>query len=295
MRLNAYILAADPAWIEASVLSYYDVVDRIVVSYDEGSVSWTGTRIDVEQCLRRLRAIDKASKFDYRPGHFARREFFGRPMENDTHQRQVALEQASEGADWILQLDTDEVLADPSIFRSAITRAEGNNRSALNFPAMWLYAPIRGRWYLEWCVRGFVRSGSYPGPLAVKVGSRLTHARRVASGHYHVDIRKPGSRGRVPNEIVPNEIIRPDQAAWHFSMVRSAETLERKFGAWGHAHDRDWHPEIRMWMQAISHPWRTAIASQFKRGPLSRPLRPTRIPERVAELLAKSSVEESRS
>ena len=31
MRLHAYVLAADPAFLAQSVQSYYDVVDRIVV------------------------------------------------------------------------------------------------------------------------------------------------------------------------------------------------------------------------------------------------------------------------
>ena len=58
METNAYILAADPAWIEASVRSYYDRVERIVVSYDEDGLGWTGVPLDIEQCLRRLRAMD---------------------------------------------------------------------------------------------------------------------------------------------------------------------------------------------------------------------------------------------
>ncbi len=42
MRLNAYVLAADPAWIEESVASYYDLVQRILVSFDDSGTSWTG-------------------------------------------------------------------------------------------------------------------------------------------------------------------------------------------------------------------------------------------------------------
>ena len=60
MKLAAYILAADPAWIDWSVPSYYDLVDRIIVSYDGDGLGWTGAPLQIEECLNRLRAIDVA-------------------------------------------------------------------------------------------------------------------------------------------------------------------------------------------------------------------------------------------
>src|SRR5437763_17068175 len=103
MRLKAYILAADPNWIEASVLSYYDHVDEIVVSYDDSGIGWSGHPIPVDECLRRLRAIDERKKFRFvggsyfRPGHS--------PMANDTNQRQCAIDAIGDSADWIIELD----------------------------------------------------------------------------------------------------------------------------------------------------------------------------------------------
>ncbi|MBE7158495.1 MAG: hypothetical protein INR62_08700, partial [Rhodospirillales bacterium] len=124
MRTNAYLLAADPAWIESSVLSYYPLVERIVVSYDEDGFGWTGAPLDIDQCLRRLRVIDRDGKLDFQPGHYARREFFRRPLENDTYQRQCALDQAGTDADWVLQLDTDEIIGDASIFTDCLAQAD---------------------------------------------------------------------------------------------------------------------------------------------------------------------------
>src|SRR4051794_39995802 len=51
MRLTGYLLAADPAWIELSVTSYYPLVSRIIVSYDERGLGWTGIDIPVQECL----------------------------------------------------------------------------------------------------------------------------------------------------------------------------------------------------------------------------------------------------
>src|SRR5438045_2429212 len=106
MNLKAYILAADPAWIEASVLSYYDVIEELVVSYDRRRLGWTGVVIPVAECLERLQAIDHDKKMRFCPGDYAQLDHA--PMENETFQRQCAVDEASSGADWVVQFDTDE-------------------------------------------------------------------------------------------------------------------------------------------------------------------------------------------
>lgn len=110
-RVNAYILAADPSFLHSSLSAYYDRVDRIIVSYDRSARSWTGTALPVEQCLRIIDAIDVDGKCVRAPGDFARLD--ENALDNDTYQRQVATDQASEGARWVVQLDTDEVMWAP--------------------------------------------------------------------------------------------------------------------------------------------------------------------------------------
>ena len=51
MRINAYVLLADPAWLELSVRSYYPIVERIYASYDLNRKSWSGDPIPVDDCL----------------------------------------------------------------------------------------------------------------------------------------------------------------------------------------------------------------------------------------------------
>ena len=219
MKINAYILAADPAWIESSVLSYYPLAERIVVSYDESGFSWTGAPLDIDQCLKRLRAIDRDGKLDFCPGHYARREFYSQPLENDTYQRQCALDRAGLDADWVLQLDTDEIIGDAAAFADCLMEAHRAGRAALNYPMLWLYCQAAQDWYLEWCDRGWRRTPGYPGPVAVRAGSHLTLARRIESGHFHVDLSRRGSRGSVPNGIKVARIISADEAIWHLSML----------------------------------------------------------------------------
>ena len=290
MRINAYIMAADPAWIEASVMSYYEMVSRIVVSYDQESLGWTGGPLDVEQCLRRLRAIDRQGKLDYRPGHYARPAFFKQPLENDTYQRNRALEAAQEGADWIVQLDTDEVLGSAQTFAEALEEANRAGRAALNYPSLWLYCKAFGDWYLESGERGWRRSASYPGPMALRTGAVATLARRTESRPFHVDLRWSGSSGRVPNDITVDRVIRAEAAIWHFSAVRDEAWLRRKYRNSGHALDRDWHPEIRRWMRTAKHPLLRVCLSQLERGHEKRPLKLGRIPPAVRTLLAASCI-----
>lgn len=289
MKVNAYILAADPSWIEASVLSYYPMVDRIVVSFDAEGRGWTGASLDVENCLTRVRAIDKDGKFDFRPGHFARPQYFDRPMLSETHQRQVALEQASDGADWILQLDTDEILGDIDVFLGSLAAADAAGADAMNYPSVWLYCRAFGRWYLESGQRGWRRNAGFPGPMAVRAGSTFTHARRVNGSYFHVDLTARPSAVAVPRGIPVSKVIPSSAAIWHLSMVRSEAFMRRKLSTTGHAHDRDWNPEIRRWMRARAHPIASALFTQLERGNYKRPLRLTSIPPHVDLLLQNSS------
>lgn len=283
--MNAYILAADPAWIEASILSYYDLVDRIVVSYDVDGLGWTGAPISVEQCLRRLRAVDKASKLDFQPGKYARPQFFHRPMESETYQRQQALDDASRGADWVLQLDTDEVVGDSQILHDCLAEANRLGRNAFNYPSIWLYSKAFGRFYLEAGRRGWRRMVGYPGPMAVRAGSKLDHARRGPCNHFHVDLTRRCSAGAVPNGIDVDRIVSSSAAIWHFAMVRTHECLKQKLSTSGHAHDRDWNPEIERWQLANRRPLWATICTQLERGRYNRPLRISQIPASVAALV----------
>ncbi|HTW94786.1 MAG TPA: hypothetical protein VMD30_08340 [Tepidisphaeraceae bacterium] len=300
VRISAYILAADPAWIEASVLSYYDLVDRIVVSYDADSLGWTGVPIHVEQCLGRLRAIDRNGKFEYRPGHFARSDFFDRPMENDTHQRQVALNQASDGADWVLQFDTDEVLGAPEIFYDCIQNADREQFGAVDFPARWLYRQLGGDRFLEACRSFWSVMAGFPGPVAVKAFTPLRLARQCDTRPYRVDFRSKNSDPWHPRGTPVHRSIKQSQGIFHFSMIRDEESLRRKTETFSHARDLNWNTEIDHWCWCGRHPYLAAASGLFVRGKSTglyrRGLRLTRVrlPQQIAGLNANDGGENPR-
>ncbi|MDR3707763.1 MAG: hypothetical protein P4L33_05660 [Capsulimonadaceae bacterium] len=264
MKLNAYIMAAEPDFIKASVLSYYDLIDTLVVSYDERGVGWTGHPLPIDECLSRLKAIDRDHKMVFVPGQFARPGHG--PLDNDTFQRQNALRIAGEGADFVIQLDTDEVLANPRIFLECVAEAHAHGYKALDFPARWIYRQLGSGRYLEWCSRFWGVTAGYPGPVAVAPGVTLTCARQCNSPSYRVDFKLTNTGGPLVKGRPIHRVIAQGDGIYHYSWARDEKSLLDKFRAWGHARDRDWRPEFERWLWCGRHPYAAMLMSPLNRG-----------------------------
>lgn len=263
MRTTAYVLVADPNFLAASLRSYYDYVDHIVLSYDESSVSWTGTAIPVAECLAIIKNLDTEGKCVHAPGSYAR---LGHPpLDNDTHQRQQALDRASENADWVLQLDTDEVMLDPDQFFRSLHRADAVGASAMDYPSRWLYAQVGNDRFLEASTRFGRPTASYPGPLAVRSGTHLTQARQAEAPLYRVDLRPWNTDPHHNHASTVHQVISPESAVLHYSWVRDHDTIRRKFGWSGHAHDYSRPVVYQRWARRQQQPRRTVLTSPFRR------------------------------
>lgn len=263
-RITAYLLLADPSYLAASVSAYYSQVDRIVLSYDRAATSWTGTPLPLEQCLDIVRKLDVDGKCIAAPGHFARLEHS--PMDNETFQRQVALDAASEGADWVLQLDTDEVMVSPPSFFGALARADEADAGGMEYPARWLYSRVAPGRYLEQAGRFWRHAASYPGSLAVKSGTVLRLARQADVPLYRVDIAPRNTDPWHPDTAVVDEVVGADEAVWHFSWVRDPEVIRRKFGWSGHSAEMKPPAVYRAWERRTKHPYATVATSILRRG-----------------------------
>lgn len=273
--INAYLLAADPAWIEESVTSYYDVVEKIIVSYDRRSLSWTGRPIAVDEAIDRVKSIDHDSKVVLSPGDYA--QALPSPLDSETLQRQAALTQASEQADWVLQLDTDEVVSDQEALLAAVRTADGRAFDGVEFPLRDLYQHLRGEWYLEHSRRFWGVAAAYPGPVAVRGATRLGHCRQGPDNLYRVDFRPTNTDPHHPRDAPVHMIIRPDQAVMHYSWIRNPDAMRAKTQAWGHANDRDWEPIVGQWLRSQRQPWRSVLATPATNYGERLALRPTRI------------------
>ncbi|PFG32365.1 hypothetical protein [Sanguibacter antarcticus] len=267
MKINAYVLAGDPAWTAESVGSYYSFVDRLVVSYDEENLSWSGHELEVPEALRRLTACDPQHKIVPLPGRYSAPDRFALDME--TEQRQRALDAASEGADWVVQLDTDEVLASPGRFLACLERAEAEGFDAVHFPSRWWYqrAGAGSDRVLERRRRFGGARAEYPGAIAVRAGTRLRHCRQTDVPHFRVDFAATSTDPAHPADAVVHDVVTPDEGIIHLSWLRSAEQMERKRVVSGHAGRVDLGEEIRRWRAAYRHPRLTVALGSVHRHP----------------------------
>lgn len=267
LRLNAYVLLAEPEWLEVSVRSYYPMVRRIVASFDRHDRGWTGAPIRAAECVERLKAIDDEGKVEFLPGDYGA---LIDPMANDTRQRQEALVTAGHDADWVLQIDTDEVLPTTSPFLAALVRASAGEWGVVRYPNRVIRQHLRDNAYLEECNRVWLTRGGTL-PIAVRPGTVLTEARESRASAFRVGFprqRVTARPGRRPRMTVALR-----DALVHLSWVRDPDGLRHKFSSWGHSHDRDWPPIFDRWEWAGRHPGLAVALTPFSRVPFVGQLR----------------------
>jgi hypothetical protein len=277
VRLNAYVLAGDPAWIPESLGSYYGAVDRIVVSYDRNGRSWSGARLSIEESLRRIAALDVDKKTVLLAGDHA--DASRNPVRVETIQRQAALDAASDGADWVLQLDTDEILAASQVFFGFIARADDGGADALAYPARTFYSRSPSGVFLEQCGRFWTAQAGYPGPVAVRAGTTLSVARQAASvPHFRVDMSAWNTDPAHARGTPVHAVVAPEHAILHMSWVRTEAQMREKSVVSGYATTQDWDRELPLWRTRSAHPRLTALGTPFARNPFRR-FRTARLPE----------------
>lgn len=279
MKVHAYVLAGDPAWVAESISSYYAAVDRIVVSYDRTFHSWTGQPMSVAEALRRIAMADPEGKVVPLPGDhvFPERS----TVRNETEQRQAALDAASDGADWVLQLDTDEIVTSLPTLGRQLLAADAHAADALDFPLRDIYARVDSRRFLEHCGRFWRTQAAYPGPIAVRAGARLTVNRQTgAAPRFRVDVTAWNTDPAHPFDAPVHDVVAPDEAILHMSWVRSEAQMQEKRIVSGYASERDWSRDLARWRWRARHPWLTAATAPLARDPFNR-FRITSLPQLV--------------
>lgn len=262
ISFNAYVLAGDPAWADTSIASYYAMVDRIIVSFDRSHRSWGGFPLSVDESIRRICAADPEGKVVLLPGdHVAD----GRSlMEVETAQRQAALDAASEGAEWVLQFDTDEILPRTEALLHQVGIADAGGADAVDFPLRDIYAATAGGRYLERCSRLWTTQAAYPGPLAVRAGTTLTVARQAGGvRHHRVDLARRNTDPSHPRDAPVHAVIDRDDAVLHMSWVRTEAQMLEKSRVSGYAHTFDRERELARWRWRMRHPMLTAASAPF--------------------------------
>jgi hypothetical protein len=175
VRLAAYLLAADPTWIEKSVRAYYDQVEEILVSYDAEGIGWSGSRVQSEAAVARLRAIDVAGKMRFVGGDY---HSLPTAPANEIRQRQDALDAVAPTVDWVLQIDSDEVVPDMGVLTAALHHADERGLRAVEWPMRVLFRRLNSRVYLVVTGKDGRGHFEYPGPIAVRSGAVFRDARQ---------------------------------------------------------------------------------------------------------------------
>lgn len=234
-RLGAYVLAADPAWIRTSILRYYDHLDVLVVAYSPSGRGWTGAPIRSRECVEAVREIDTRGIVRTVVGEWSD---LTNPMAADTAQRTAALTAVGADVDWVLQLDTDEVLPDIDALLEMLAYADEVGVDAVEWPMRVLYRRLRGGGCLEIVNESGGARYEYPGAIAVRPGVTLVDARRstgrflrpvVEGDESSLQIRRPTEAGEIRGPALA-----PDTAIIHNSWARSAPAVRRKVRSWGH-------------------------------------------------------------
>ncbi len=208
--------------MRSSLARYYDHLDDLVVMVPTSGRGWTGRDLPVKECCSIVRAVDRRGIARFIEGDWVDGD---EPMNAETRQRQAGVDALSD-VEWILQIDNDEVL--PRIESLLAVLEDAPDATSVEWPMRVLFRR-RGADYLEVTGKDGAPSCEYPGPVAVRRGTRLAYSRRTEAPSLRVLVVDADDAG----DGVP--AVSLADAAWHNSWARGVGQTWRKIRTWGHA------------------------------------------------------------
>jgi hypothetical protein len=234
-RIGAYILAADPTWLRSSLARYYDNLDVLVISMSSSNTGWTGSPIRADECAKIIESMDRRGVVRWVRGEW---QDPSDPPAAEVRQRQAAIDAMAGEVDWILQIDSDEVLPDLAALIRVIARADGLGVEAIEWPMRVLYRRLRNGRYLQVVSQGGRVHYEYPGPIAVRPTAVLVDARRTAGAFIRPVVVGDTESFQLTRPAAPDEvrleIVDADAAIVHNSWARRARDVHAKVSSWGH-------------------------------------------------------------
>jgi hypothetical protein len=251
MRIGAYVLAADPTWLRSSLSRYYPSLDVLVISASISGRGWTGREIPSDRCVEIVRSLDTRGIVREVRGEWTCRDD---PMAADTMQRQAAID-AMPDVDWVLQIDTDEILPDFGALQEVLDAAEARGIDAVEWPMRVLFRRLRDGRYLEVTAESGRARYEYPGPIAVRPTVTLADARRTRGPFLRPIVEGDTESTQVVRPPDEGEIrlpgLQPTRAILHNSWAREPTEVRRKITSWGHNQSlRSWLYYWRVWLPA---------------------------------------------
>jgi hypothetical protein len=235
-RIGAYVLAADPTWLRSSLARYYERLDVLLVSASTTNRGWTGRPVAADQCLALVESVDTRGIARVIRGEWIDR---AHPMTADTAQRQAAITELGEDVDWILQVDSDELLPSVDDLFSVLAQAEARGIHAVEWPMRVLFRRLRDGRYLEVIGSSGAAHYEYPGPVAVRPGVTLVDARRTDGRFLRPivtgDTESPQIIRAAASDEVRLETLDDRIAIVHNSWARSPRAVRGKIASWSHS------------------------------------------------------------
>jgi hypothetical protein len=114
MKLSFYTpIAYDYKYAIASILSYYEIADEIILAIDKDRISWANKKydFDMQDFLLKINQIDCHDKIQIFEDNFHLYE----PIHNDTYERNC-ISMKCKKENYIVGIDSDEILLNPQEF-----------------------------------------------------------------------------------------------------------------------------------------------------------------------------------
>ena len=240
------VVQNDAETVERSLASFYDHVERIVVSTDLRR-GWSGKSITPDDTVARIRAFDRDSKIEIIEGDFYQHT---EPMLNDTAQRQFTsdrLKARAPGLDWIVQVDADEVFQDFTYFKEALN-AQSTAVVGVSWRWMLLFNRLDDGRYLV-----IVNQDGEPILEQFAVAHRPEYA--LASCREATLPLRGGKPDKAAQYIAPLDL--PfGKAVLHYSYAKSKKRVQEKLQTWSHAHEINADAFFALWQRSKTD-WRS--------------------------------------
>ena len=213
MKLSFYTpIAYDYKYAFASIISYYEIADEIILAIDQNRISWSKQKYEFDEKAfnDRINEIDKDKKIKIIAGNF---HGYLKPMDNDTGERNF-VSVACKPGNYIVGIDSDEILLNANAFKNWMDIS--NPRADIKCKLFTVYKSFKD-----------VLLNIQPDEMTV-IGTPL-------AGCY---IKCRNTKNIVIN--CPLEIL-------HFSWARNETELLQKLTNWGHSGDFNVKKYYQIW------------------------------------------------
>lgn len=215
-------VAYDWQLLRYALPALYDLADQICLSIDIDRKSWNGSRFEMDDraLYEMIKETDAEKKVIFLEESFYKPD--RSPISNECYQRKRMADVLGK-ADWIVQIDCDEIIMDKDYFRSMLLRYKGTKRP-VNIAGQWINI-------MKQTERGFLYSVMKTPPLAT---NQPVYNYGRTNGHFN-----------IYTHIFLG----------HISWARPEKEVQFKLQNWGHSHEFNGNSFYKIWQALDDENW----------------------------------------